>query len=158
MTDLTELDRRFEEFFDGLCSGLPPRKAPGALQTQVLAELELRAGRGWWRRSFAHWPRAARAAFAFLCTGLIGLVLAGGDWTAAAVRTLHESAGSSLSAAGRAFPLLTVGADLFSVLSHAIPASWLYAALGAGGALYAALFALGAAAYRTLYVASNHAR
>ena len=158
MTELAELDRKVEQLFDALCSGLPPRKAPGALQTHVLAELERRAGRGWWRRSFAHWPRAARTAFAFLCTSLIGLVLAGGDWTTAAVQTWHDSAAFSLPFAGRAFTLLTVGADLLTVLSHAMPASWLYAVLAAGGALYAALFALGAAAYRTLYVASNHAR
>ena len=158
MTDMPEPDRKFEQWFDALCSGLPSRQAPAALQAQVLEELALRARRGWWRRSFTHWPPAARIAFACLCTGLIGLLLGGDDWTALALRAWHDSTAWSLPSAGRTLTLLSVGADLLTVLSHAIPASWLHAALAAGGALYAALFALGAAAYRTLYLTSPHAR
>jgi hypothetical protein len=48
--------------------------------------------------------------------------------------------------------LLDVAEQLDSALSGAIPPEWLYAALAAGAILYGALFGLGAAAYRTLYL------
>jgi hypothetical protein len=39
-----------------------------------------------------------------------------------------------------------------ALLAGAIPAAWLYGSLTAGALLYAALFGLGAAAYRILYL------
>ena len=36
----------------------------------MLAELARRAALPWWRKSFAHWPMAARAAFVVLGAGI----------------------------------------------------------------------------------------
>jgi hypothetical protein len=44
-----------------------------------------------------------------------------------------------------------------AALVRAVPPDWLYGAMAAGAVLYAALFGLGAAAYRTLYLDSHSA-
>jgi hypothetical protein len=42
--------------------------------------------------------------------------------------------------------------ELDAALRRVIPFEWLYGTMAAGTILYAALFGLGAAAYRTLYL------
>jgi hypothetical protein len=51
-----------------------------------------------------------------------------------------------------ALTLVDVARELDAALVRAIPLDWLYGVLAAGTLLYAALFGLGAAAYRTLYL------
>jgi hypothetical protein len=48
------------------------------------------------------------------------------------------------------FAVTTAG--LFASLVRAIPAAWLYEGMAAATVLYVLLFALGATAYRTLYL------
>ncbi len=47
--------------------------------------------------------------------------------------------------------------ELAALIVRAVPPEWLYAGLAVSAALYAALFGLGAAAYRTLYLNSKFA-
>lgn len=132
---------------------LPLRRAPRTLEARVRAEIERRAALPWWRRSFLHWPLAARLAFLALSGGVAVLALLVGvrgmeilhlaqlqaafatqlGWLEA-LRTVAEALGGSVAAVLRALPPL-----------------WLYSGLAILAALYAALFGLGAAAYRTLY-------
>ena len=97
MNELPEKSDPLEQLLDRTLRPLPLRRAPPALQSHVLEELQRRAALPWWRRSFAHWPSAARAGFVLVCLALVGMVILGGDWTAATVRSLHASGALSLS-------------------------------------------------------------
>jgi hypothetical protein len=133
---------------------LPSRRAPRSLELRVLAELARRAALPWWRKSFAHWPMAARAAFVVLGAGIAAAFVfvavsaqAGFEPGVLAAMFIREfawvDAGLSLAR--------SLG-DFTGIVFRSIPPLWLYGGLAFVGAMYAALFGLGAAAYRTLYV------
>jgi hypothetical protein len=151
--DRDESERRLESAIDELLSELPRRKAPSSLEARVLAEISLRAALPWWKRSFAGWPGIARVGFVVLCVGLVGLALAGGVW---AVENLGSPALGALSSPGtrHVLALMSVAGDLASLV-HFVPPQWVYEGLAASVVLYAMLFGLGVAAYRTLYLDPN---
>jgi hypothetical protein len=129
---------------------LPLRRAPPTLESRVLCELQRRAALPWWRRSFAHWPLAARAVFVVICGALIRLAFLGG---AAAV-----AGALSLSWAREIGVLMASGGNLATLLARTLPLSWLYEGIAACAVLYAVLFGLGAAVYRTLYLQPQNGR
>jgi hypothetical protein len=118
---------QLERLFDRALHELPVRRAPPTLEARVFDELARRMARPWWRQSFAYWPRSARAVFFAVCGALIGLAFVGCDWIVAGAGSLSAS------------------------LVRAIPPIWLYEGVAVAMLLYAMLFALGAAAYRTLW-------
>lgn len=132
---------------------LPDRRAPRSLENRVLAAIEARATLPWWRQSFAHWPMAARCVFLVVSGAVVKLVLMAVVWALAGFNTAEaanalatpiawlEGANQTVRAAG--------GFALHLVRS--IPPVWLYAGLAGLAAVYATLFGLGAAAYRTLF-------
>src|ERR1700686_3573047 len=87
----TDPNDPLERLLDRTLRELPLRRAPPTLEARVCSELKRRAARAWWRRSFAHWPVPARAAFLAICAVLIGLAFLGGTAAVAAVHALHES-------------------------------------------------------------------
>lgn len=103
----------------------------------------------WWHQSFVHWPAPARTGFFGVSLGLLVAVTlasvvgwdaalaAAGDWMAPVVG-LRSALGSV--------------ADAGLIIWQRIPTVWIYGGLAAFGGLYAALFGLGATAYRTLIV------
>jgi hypothetical protein len=132
---------------------LPLRSAPPSLELHVLGELSRRAALPWWRHSFAGWPGFARVGFVLMCAVLIGLVFLGGVW---AMRNLGSPALGALSMpwARHMVALAGVAGEL-AALVRIVPAGWVYEGLAASVVLYAALFGLGVAAYRTLYLDPN---
>jgi hypothetical protein len=151
MNEHPEADDVLERLLSRTLHGLPPRRAPMTLESRVFEELQRRAVLPWWRRSFGHWPRYARAAFLLLCGSLAGLAFLGGDWAVTGVRVVQTS-GASMSWARQTAAIMNVAGDVAASVAGAIPASWLYGSLAAGALLYAALFGLGAAAYCMLYL------
>lgn len=151
----SEAEQKLERLIDRTLRGLPLRPAPTSLETRVLGELERRAALPWWRRSFAQWPQSARAAFVLMCGALVALAFPGGDWAAAGLRSLHVSGALSMPWAQQATALAGAASELGASLARAVPAHWVYGGLAVSAALYAALFGLGAAAYRTLYLDSD---
>jgi hypothetical protein len=145
-----EHDEMLERMLDQTLTALPLRPAPATLEARVLGELQRRAALPWWRRSFAHWPLPARAAFIALCAVSIGLAL----WGAAAAADVVLS----LAWAREAGILLITGANLAASLSHAALPAWLYGVIAVIALLYAFLFGLGAAVYRTLYLQPSSGR
>ena len=133
---------------------LPPRRAPRTLEARVFAELARRAALPWWRQSFVHWPLAARAVFLLASVALVKLVLMASVWVMAGFdATVFTAAFSTPAAWVETTISLTRGvADFCSIIFRSIPPFWLYGAAAFVAVLYAALFGLGAAAYRTLYV------
>jgi hypothetical protein len=139
-----------ERLLDRTLRELPPRRAPSTLESRVFAELERRASLPWWRRSFAHWPRMARAGFLLICAGSAGLAVAGAAAAAADVRSLYwaREIGS----------LMASGGNLVALLAGIAPPLWFYEGIAVCAVLYAALFGLGAALYRTLYLQAVNGR
>jgi hypothetical protein len=148
--DPPETDR-VERLLDDTLRRLPLRRAPRSLEARVLGELDRRSSQAWWRRSFAHWPQAARAGFVAAGGALAGLVLLGGSWLAVAVRTL-DVAGPASAWVRRVASVTGTAGNLAASLADAIPRTWLELGLVAAVVLYACLFGLGAAAYRMLYL------
>jgi hypothetical protein len=140
----TNESEALERLFDRTLHGLPLRRAPLTLESRVIRELERRAALPWWRRSFAHWPLLARAGFLVICAALIRLAFLGGATAVSGVRSLswvREVGGLTASAA-----------NLLAVLARIQPPTWAYAGMAVCAVLYAVLFGLGAAVYRTLYL------
>jgi hypothetical protein len=152
-SDLTEADRRMETVIGAALRELPQRPAPPGLEARVLQELSRRAALPWWRHSFAGWPAIARVAFVLMCLMLVGLAFLGGLW---ALESLGSPALGLLSMtwARPMLALADVAAELAS-LARIVPPTWVYEGLAASVVLYAALFGLGIAAYRTLYLDPN---
>jgi hypothetical protein len=134
---------------------LPARSAPRALESRVLYAIERRAARPWWLRSFAQWPAGARAGFIGLSVLLVGLGAWGGDWIGAALRSLRSSDTLPVNPAHHLLTALAAVEQLGALLASIVPSSWLHTALVAGATLYVTLLALGALAYRLLFVGSH---
>jgi hypothetical protein len=131
---------------------IPDRKAPAGLQSRVLAELSRRAALPWWRKSYAYWPAAIRAAFFILSAAAVALLVSG------LFALLHTpTAAQGLAGVEQPFAWLRVAADYVgsteASVRHVIsliPPLWLYGAIGTVAVSYASLAAIGAATYRAL--------
>ncbi len=137
-------EETLERRLDRTLRELPMRRAPATLESRVLGELRRRAALPWWRRSFAHWPLLARILFLAICGASIRLAFLGGATAAAGVRSLSWSHQLGTLAAS--------GGNLAALVARTAPPPWLYEGVVVCGVLYAILFGLGAAAYRTLYL------
>jgi hypothetical protein len=142
-----------EQWIARQLQALPVRRAPSGVTTNVLAELQRRAALPWWRKSFLHWPWAARFAFIATCLALSNVSIAVMRWLSS------ESGGVQLSAVlsrpvswtERCLDVVQ-GIQAFSeLLLRHLPVSWLCGGLLAIGLMYVVLFGIGTAAYRTLY-------
>ena len=142
---------KLEQFVGQVLKQQPLRKAPATLETRVLAAIEQRAARPWWKESFLHWPIPARVAFLLASFGIVKLALMGVMWLLADSRSAPVVT-RSVSLYEDSAGFLSTLRSLVSTLFHAIPPQWLAAGIVLTVLLYLALFALGATAYRTLYV------
>ncbi len=153
MPPTPENHEKLERALHQTLRALPPRRAPRTLELRVLAELERRAALPWWRKSYAHWPLAARALFLLASAGLVKVTIMIAVWV---------MVGLDSAAFGEAFStpvaLWEATSSVASSLSdyglmvfHRIPTMWLYGVAAFMATMYFTLFGLGAAAYRTLY-------
>ncbi len=140
-----------ERLIGSTVRGLPPRRAPRTLESQVLAEIERRLARPWWRMSYAHWPAPVRLLFLIVCAALIALVVRTSGWV---ISDVESRALADLSLSGMAPAATSVSAAITaaSSVARSIPPLWIYCGLGLLAVMYTTLFGIGAAAYRTLYV------
>ncbi len=131
---------------------LPPRPAPRSLEQRVLAELARRAALPWWRRSFAHWPAPALAAFVVVSLAVIAVILTGASWATAGLPTvdLHAAFARPLAWWHSARSVAEALAGTGEIMIRNLPPIWLYGGLATLAAVYAALFGLGAAAFKAL--------
>jgi hypothetical protein len=124
MTEFHDSERKLEQLLHRTLRELPMRKAPPTLETRVLREIERLASPSPSNFSFMSWPLAIRVAFVLLCIGMAYVITWSMSWSAS---------------------------KLMDVLSF-IPSDWLVTLSAFAAAMYAALFALGAVAYRTLSI------
>jgi hypothetical protein len=151
MSNSESNDLRLERALNQALAGLPPRRAPGTLESRVLDELARRAALPWYRVAFAQWPAAARVAFVLICGGLIAATILGGVSAIVETRSLSEVSALVLRWMQPFLALIASVGGLGTLLLRVIPPLWLYGGLVFGILMYLALFGLGAAAYHTLY-------
>jgi hypothetical protein len=149
---MSDSHERFEQLIARVLRDQPPLQAPASLEANVLREIERRAALPWWRKGFASWPQLARVALLLALAGVVKLALEALVWITTNLRgspvaTAIEEPVDSLHAFSSVAKSLGTAAQL---LVSAIPSLWLYAGLVLGGAMYVALFGVGAALYRTL--------
>ncbi len=146
-------EKELEQFIHRQLRDLPPRRAPLTLEHRVLAAIEQRAAIAWWHKSWSYWPTPVRAVFAAVMTIFSGSVVAAcyAFFSGADVAAVATSAAERLGVFVKLYHAAAWVADYVSFLIGNIPPLWLYGGLAFAAATYAALFGLGAAAYRTLY-------
>lgn len=153
-------ERELEQYLGKLLSRQPLREAPSTLETRVLREITVRAARPWWLQGFGRWPLAARVLFLPLGLGLVQLSFVTTGRVMALWQTLQSSSPASSAQAGLqtlnnlAQALQTLG----NLVTRGISPVWIYGGIGLALFLYAALFGLGAAAFRTLIVTPEPVR
>lgn len=147
-----EQQRNLERLVSQAVRDLPVRRAPRSLESRVQAEIARRGALPWWRRSFLHWPVAAKIAFFVVCVAIAKVVLTATVWVSAGINSspLKAAFASEIQWLGAVGRLCVTSVDVVSTLISSIPPLWLYGGAAIVAGLYAALFGLGAAAYRTL--------
>lgn len=153
VSELPESEEKLARLLASALRDLPPCPAPATLESRVLGELQRRAALPWWRRSIAHWPAAARAAFYLAGGGLAWLAVLAGTWPGLNDRLPHDLS-ALMPWLERATALTGIAGSLAASLARVLPTAWLVPALAFGALLYGLLFALGIAAYRILYLDS----
>jgi hypothetical protein len=152
MSKHIDSEQKLERALTQALQGLPLRRAPSTLELRVVDELERRAALPWWRVSFTHWPAAPRVAFVAVCIALVAATILGGVFAFAGDRSFDQAAALVLSWVQPFLAVMSSAGGVATLLVRVIPPLWLYGGLALGIVLYVALFGLGAAAYRTLYL------
>ena len=156
MSKHIDSEQKLERALAQALKGLPLRRAPGTLELRVVDELQRRAALPWWRVSFVHWPAAPRVAFVAVCIALVAATILGGVF-ALGDRSFGEAAALVLSWVHPFLAVVSSAGGVATLLLGIIPPLWLYGGMALGIMLYVALFGLGAAAYRTLYLQPSSA-
>lgn len=145
-------EKQLEQLIHRTLKELPARRAPRSLEQRVLAELSHRAALPWWHKSFVHWPLPVRAAFLVASLAIIKLVLMATVWAMAGfdAAALQGAFAQPIAwwESGRAVLNATTG--FVEIMLRNIPPLLLYGGLAFLAFVYAALFGLGAAAYKAL--------
>jgi hypothetical protein len=126
----------------------PLRRAPDTLERRVLAQLESGAAIAPWRRGFAHWPLAARVVFLAASVGFVKLALSIAMW----LSTPLAPPAISLDLPSQIAWLQTLFVMIASI-ARTVPSLWVHAGIAILLIMYAALFGIGASAYRTVRAA-----
>jgi hypothetical protein len=153
-------ERQLEQYIERVLGRQPLRQAPSSLEARVLREIAVRAARPWWLQGFSQWPSAARALFLPLGLGLIQLSFVTTGRLMSLWQTLQTSSPASSAQSG--LQALSNLSQTLQTLGHLVTRGispvWIYGGIGLALFLYAALFGLGAAAFRTLIVPSEPVR
>jgi hypothetical protein len=139
-----------ERFIDSAVRDLPPRRAPASLESRVFAELQRRATLKWYQRSYADWPMWARMLFVLACIAVGSALVRGFSWFFGGVESSTALSGITAQITPAAAAVKATVSAL-SFVAHSIPSLWIYGVIAVVAVLYATLFGIGAAAYRTLY-------
>jgi hypothetical protein len=126
----------------------PVRRAPGTLERRVLAQIESSAAAMSWRRGFAHWPVAARVVFLAASVGVVKVALSLAVWLA----TPLDSPAVSVQLPAQVAWLQTLFVAIGSIV-RTVPSVWVHVGIAFLAIMYAALFGIGASAYRMVRAA-----
>jgi hypothetical protein len=150
------LDREMEVRVGQALRTLPHRRAPATLESRVLDALARRVPLPWWRRSFGEWPAPARVAFGVTSAVLVVIAVLAGAAANANLGSLGASPALATPVLRDASVFFVITRTLSVSLASTLSSSWVLGCLVASAALYAALFGLAIAGYRTLYLNADH--
>jgi hypothetical protein len=154
-------ERELEQYVGRILRAQPLRQAPAGLEARVLQQLALDVARPWWLQGFSRWPWLARILFVLVSAGLVLLTYFTTDRLGSISLGLQQTAPANAMRAG-AQAFTNFGQSLQALgemITRNIPTAWLYGGAGVALVLYAALFGLGAVAFRTLIdTTPEHAR
>jgi hypothetical protein len=153
-------EQQLEQYIGSLLRRQPLRQAPTSLETRVLGELALRASKPWWLQGFTRWPWVARVLFLPLGLGLVQLSFLSTERLMSLWQALQRSTPAATAETGlqQLSDLGQAVQTLGGMVSREIPQVWIYGGAGLALLLYAAMFGLGAAAFRTLVANSEPVR
>ena len=152
--------QQLEQFIGAVLRRQPLRQAPATLEARVLRELAVRAAHPWWQLGFSHWPRAARILCLPVGMALVPLSFLITSRLLSLWQSVQQSTPANAAQSGWRW-LENLGQALQAlgnVVTREIPQWWVYGGACAALLMYAALFGLGAAAFRTLFVTSEPVR
>lgn len=146
-------EEELEQFIHSTLRSLPNRRAPGTLESRVLAEVERRATIAWYHKSWSYWPAGVRAAFLSLGTAVAGAAVVGFYLLSqgAAAGAVAQEIGAGFGWITRIVGAVTWTSNLVQQLVSDIPPLWFYGGLTFIAAMYATFVGLSTAAYRYLY-------
>ena len=149
-----------EQFIDEILRKQPLRRAPPGFEAHVLRRLAQQAARPWWLQGFNRWPKAAQLPFLPLAVCFVPLLFRAAGALGALLQSARDSAplGAAQSMASTLGSLGHAAQVLGSLVMREIPAVWVYGGVGLAALLYAALFGLSAAAFRSLVLTPQHAQ
>ena len=153
-------ERALEQRIGSVLRQQPLRRAPATLEARVLRELAVRAAHPWWQLGFSHWPRAARILCLPVGMALVPLSFLITSRLLSLWQSVQQSTPANAAQSGWRW-LENLGQALQAlgnVVTREIPQWWVYGGACAALLMYAALFGLGAAAFRTLFVTSEPVR
>ena len=145
-------ESELEQAIDRELRSLPELSAPADLVAGVLRAVREREARPWWRREYAVWPWAARAAF-LLGSGTLSAVMLYFAWGLGSGLTLGALSAEAQEVAREWNPvggaLGALGGAAASLARAALGnTSFLWIGAGLLAACYLTTFALGTACYR----------
>lgn len=143
-------ESELEQALDRELRRLPDLVAPASFAPRVMEAIARRAALPWWRRSFVHWPVAARLAFVATTTGLASLLLYF-TWGLSVGVSLNALAGEAGLFSGRfefvGTVLRALGGALLLIAGSVQPwVPWAFAAVAGG--CYLTTIGLGTYMYR----------
>lgn len=121
MNKRAETTLKLEQVLHQALGGLPPRRAPGTLESRVANELARRASQPWWLASFANWPVGARVSFVLVCAALVAVTILGGVAAYLGDRSFGEVSAVLLSWAHPFLTVVSSAGGLVALLVRAVP-------------------------------------
>lgn len=140
-------EQELQQEIDAVLKGLPARRAPSTLLPRVLAAIQSRAARPWYRKSWQTWPPPWRvASLATLLSLFGGLCLAGWELPQAdAYASTVGQLSQWLSGVGAFWNALAVLVSAGLAAVRQLPAGFIAAGLISLGLSYGLCIGLGAA-------------
>ena len=126
----------------------PLRRAPSTLERRVLAQIASEGATARWRRGFTHWPVAARVAFLAASVGVVKLAFMITMWLSSPL----VSPALPFDLPSQVSWVQTLFVAIASVV-RTVPSLWIHAGVVILLVMYAAVFGIGASAYRTVRTA-----
>lgn len=138
-----EIDPKLEALIDEELRQLPPVAAPTTLVPRVLAAIQARAARPWWRQSWWNWPWVAQAALLLLALTIVSLLAGGGWWLGEDVNAYSQQAAQKLGLLSTFWQSLQALAAALALLWEKTAGTLLIYVLAASLVLYLICLGLG---------------
>ncbi len=148
-----EYEKKLEERIHRELMGAPGRPAPDALVSSVLAAIQERAARPWWRRPIPQWPRKNQFLFvaAMLAIVAAAMLRLEAVWPADAISDLPNQAAAAINPVRPAWEFLEAVTRAAALVVQSLSQPWLIA-LGLGALFfYLSCVGMGMAWYRVTF-------